>query len=43
MSNEERSMVIARLQEEGEAALKEAEALEKFGQHKFVVNDNSSS
>ena len=43
MSDDERGVVIARLQEEGEAALKEADQLKKFGQRKFGVNDNSSS
>jgi hypothetical protein len=33
----------ARLVEEGEAMMKEADALEKFGQRKFGANDNSSS
>ena len=42
MSDEERSLVIARLEEEGQAALAEADALEKFGQRKFGANDNPS-
>ena len=42
MSDEERSLVIARLEEEGHAALAEADQLEKFGQRKFGANDNSS-
>jgi hypothetical protein len=43
MSNEELGALQARLVAEGEATLKEADQLEKFGQHKFGANDNSSS
>jgi hypothetical protein len=43
MSDEDLRAVEARLVAEGEAALKEADQLEKFGQRKFGVNDNSSS
>jgi hypothetical protein len=43
MSDEEIGALQTRLVEEGEAALKEADQLEKFGQRKFGVNDNSSS
>ena len=35
--------LYARLVEEGEAMMKEADALEAFGQRKFGANDNSSS
>ena len=40
MSDEERHTLIARVREEGEAALAEADQLKKFGQRKFGVNDN---
>jgi hypothetical protein len=43
MSDEDLRVLHARLVEAGEAAMKEADALEKFGQRKFGVNDNSSS
>jgi hypothetical protein len=43
MSDEELRAVEARLVAEGEAAIKEANALEKFGQRKFGANDNSAS
>jgi hypothetical protein len=43
MSNEELGALQARLVAEGETALGEADQLEKFGQRKFGVNDNSSS
>ena len=43
MSDEDLRVVHARLVEEGEATMREADALEKFGQRKFGVNDNSSS
>jgi hypothetical protein len=43
MSDEELGALQARLVAEGEASTKEADALEKFGQRKFGVNDNSSS
>jgi hypothetical protein len=41
MTDEELRAVEARLVAKGEAALKEADQLEKFGQHKFGANDNS--
>jgi hypothetical protein len=41
MNDEELRALQARLVEEGEAAIKEANALEKFGQRKFGANDNS--
>jgi hypothetical protein len=41
MTDEERDAVVAPLREEAEAAIREPEALEKFGQRKFGVNDNS--
>jgi hypothetical protein len=43
MSDEELGALQARLVAEGEAAPGEADALEKFGQRKFGVNDNSPS
>ena len=43
MNDEDLRAVEARLVAEGEAALKEADQLEKFSQRKFGVNDNSSS
>ena len=46
MSEAERLAVRVRLQEEGEAAAKEAEALEEFGRRKGFIrraNDNSPS
>jgi hypothetical protein len=43
MSDEDLHAVEARLVAEGEVAIKEADALEKLGQRKFGVNDNSSS
>jgi hypothetical protein len=41
MNDEEIRAVEARLVAEGEAALKEADQLERFGQRKFGANDNS--
>jgi hypothetical protein len=43
MSDKELGALHARLVAEGEATMREADALEKFGQRKFGVNDNSSS
>ena len=42
MTGEELIMVGARLQEEGEANLAEAKALEEFGRRKGFSRDNSS-
>ena len=41
MSDDEMLMVRARLKAEAEVAFAEAEALKKFGERKFGVNDNS--
>ena len=43
MTDEQLGALHARLVEEGEAMMKEADAREKFGQRKFGANDLSSS
>jgi hypothetical protein len=43
MSDEDLRALHTRLVEEGEATMREADALEEFGQRKFGANDNSSS
>jgi hypothetical protein len=43
MTDADRDYVTARVQREADALDQEADALKKFGKHKFGANDNSSS